>query len=206
MYTRDHMISSIWLFNKQGIIMSNNLIDGIKSPEDLLAWLNKNITYESKKKGYLRLPEQVIKDKKAHCWEACDLTHIVLTHLGYPVETLYIDTRNCSVTHTAIIYTHNHKYYWFEWAWKKYEGIHEFKSFDDLIDYFRTCFIEEYGTHYTFVKTRALLINKDSTEESIVKNINTLTFNLNNYLIKRNHKSNLSIESFIDNRPSYLRW
>ena len=186
--------------------MDKILINNIDSPKDLLEWFNKNVTYESKKKGYLRLPEQVIKDKKAHCWEACDLTHVVLNHLGYPIETLYIDTRNCSVTHTAIIYTHNHKYYWFEWAWKKHEGIHEFKSFDDLIDYFRACFIEEYGAYYTFVKTRALLINKDSTEESIVKNINTLTFNLNNYLIERKNKNNLSLETFTDNRPSYLRW
>ena len=151
--------------------MDKILINNIDSPKDLLEWFNKNVTYESKKKGYLRLPEQVIKDKKAHCWEACDLTHVVLNHLGYPVETLYIDTRNCSVTHTAIIYTHNQKYYWFEWAWKKHEGIHEFKSFDDLIDYFRCCFMEEYGNYFTFVKTRSLIIHQDDTEESIVKKL-----------------------------------
>lgn len=177
----------------------NVLIQNIKNPKELLQWMENNLKYESKVKGYLRTPEQVIEDKKAHCWEATDLEHVVLNQLGYSVESLYIENPNCTVTHTAAIYSHHNEYYWFEWAWKKHAGIHKFKSFEELVEEFSKCFIEEYGNYSAFVKTRSLIITKDCDETSVVEHLSKLTTK-----IKVRNKQ--STESFNENKPAYLKW
>jgi len=119
-----------------------------KNPEDLLKWMNKNLTYEGAHKGYLRSPEQVVKDKVGHCWETTELANLELTKLGYICQTLYMTNNNLynseTVTHSTLIYKDKkNNYYWFEWAWYKYTGIHgPYFSIEELIKLITTNFIK----------------------------------------------------------------
>lgn len=44
-------------------------------------------------------------------------------------------------SHTFLTYQKNNKYYWFEHAWMEYKGIHEYDTFDDLIQDVKNKFI-----------------------------------------------------------------
>lgn len=153
------------------------LLEDIKKPNDLLQWMKKNLRYESGIKGYLRKPQSVFIDKKAHCWEATDFEHFVLKNLNLSCESLYIETPDCKVTHTALIFESNNNFYWFEWAWKKHEGIHKFKTKDELIARFRNAFIEEYRNYAAFVITSYKLIREGDDETKVVNRLSSLKTN-----------------------------
>ena len=55
--------------------------------------MSKNLTYEGKYKGYLRSPEQVVKDKKGHCWETSELANRELTAKEWEVTLATFKTR-----------------------------------------------------------------------------------------------------------------
>ena len=123
-----------------------------RTPKQLLTWMSKNLTYEGKYKGYLRNPEQVVKDKKGHCWETSELVNRELTALGYVCQTLYLVNNDLygqdTVTHSTIIFKDKlNKYFWFEWSWYEQEGIHgPFKNLNETINFVISCFKKQYTT------------------------------------------------------------
>lgn len=105
------------------------------SPKELYDWMDKRLYYHGVSKKYLYTPEEVLKNKKAHCWESCSFEYEYLKKLGLKCKIVYLENQNSTVTHTALYYTDEKedKYYWFEWAWYRNRGIHEYKNIDSLI-------------------------------------------------------------------------
>lgn len=126
--------------------MKKSPLTQIQNDKELLNWMNKHLTYHGVIKDYLFTPEEVVEKGLAHCWESTELERRELHYLGYTCNTVMLTTSNVSVTHTALIYIKDKKYYWFEWAWHKHEGIHgPFDSKDDILNHIVKLFIKDNG-------------------------------------------------------------
>ena len=122
-------------------------LTGSQSPEELLQWMNNNLTYLGENKKRLYLPEEVIDKKKGHCWEVADLTYHELGAMGYVCYLLYLEDEGFKQTHTTLIYYDGDKYFWFEWAWGKNKGIHgPFKTKEDVVRLVIAKFKKQYLT------------------------------------------------------------
>lgn len=172
----------------------NLTLTSSKTPKDLLNWMNKNLTYEGKYKGYLRTPEQVVKDKKGHCWETAELTNKELTKLGFSCQTLYLTNdilyNEDTVTHSTIIYKNReNEYYWFEWAWLKYEGIHgPYKDLDCVLKFVINIFNKTYKNIAIAKLSNIGLINL-TNETDYINLIDTWTDVLKKKYISIEHHS-----------------
>jgi hypothetical protein len=85
-------------------------------------------------------PYEVLEYKIGTCWDCCLLELYILKKYYNEVYCVYIeqgkDIETNFITHTFIVYKDNDKYYWFEYAWYKQEGIHgPFNSLKDVIQY-----------------------------------------------------------------------
>lgn len=122
------------LINDNEISLKN-----IKSPEELNEWMIKNIKYEGPY-DKIRSPENLLKNKKGQCHEQALFAYKYLSKIGYKPkywflynvdkDGKYID--GDGATHAFVTYENNGKVYWFETAFKKFSGIHEFNNYDDL--------------------------------------------------------------------------
>lgn len=141
----------------------------VKDDKELLAWMKKNLTYHGVVKNHLFTPEEVIETKKAHCWESTELERRELHYLGYTCKTIMLVMSNLSVTHTALVYVKEGKFYWFEWAWHKHEGIHgPFDSKNEVIKHIGNLFIKDNGRNiYCFYGY--MHINKNETAAEYFK-------------------------------------
>lgn len=128
----------------------NFLKNNIKTPKDLLKYLSENMhygfTYRNKvfsdneedfndnmNKYYkLRLKENFVKNKYGVCWDFCEFERLFFEEMKIPHECyFYISFFSRSEggpTHTFLLYEHNGKCYWFEYAWQKFRGIWEYKN------------------------------------------------------------------------------
>lgn len=158
----------------------------VKTPKDLYIWMDKNLTYEGYSKEYLLSPEEVIKYKKAHCWESSSLTFTMLKELGMSPYILYLETENVEVTHTTVYYHNNDNYYWLEWAWFPYRGIHEFKNEESLLSDIVNKFKKENAKRLSLL-TKGTYIIKDNTKQIDYYNnlINMYKLDINNPKDKR---------------------
>lgn len=140
----------------------------VLNPRELLIWMDKNLTYEGKSKGYLRTPSAVIEDKLAHCWESSELTRVELNSLECSCETIFVANKNFTVTHSAIIYQKSSKWFWFEWAWYKHAGISDFKSRAECIEAVISAFEKQYGrTSICVAGSRKMIIPGDAESDYI---------------------------------------
>lgn len=83
----------------------------------------------------LQAPKDVINSKVGVCWDQVELERHYFEKTIYSFNTYFIvhyDNDKCP-THTFLVYEENNKYYWFEHAWQKYQGIHEYNSLNDLL-------------------------------------------------------------------------
>lgn len=83
----------------------------------------------------LQTPEELINSKLGVCWDQVELERYYfsknnLKHNSYAI--MYIDKKNMP-NHTFLVYEEDNKYYWFEHAWDKYKGIHEFSDLKSLL-------------------------------------------------------------------------
>lgn len=126
--------------------MKKSPLTQIQNDKELLSWMRKHLSYHGVVKNFLFTPEEVIEKGLAHCWESTELERRELHYLGYKCNTIMLTTDNASVTHTALVYIKDEKYYWFEWAWHKYEGIHgPFDNKHDIVNYIINLFIKHNG-------------------------------------------------------------
>ncbi len=91
----------------------------------------------------LQTPKEVIKNKVGVCWDQVEFERHYLKNTGYKIETYFIvhyDNDICP-THTFLTFKKNNKYYWFEHAWEKFRGIHEYNSKNELLNDVRKKFI-----------------------------------------------------------------
>jgi hypothetical protein len=133
------------------LISSNNILNDIISPQQLLNWMDKNIEYgylgndskiyytmdaeEFSNKYFLQSPSELIKNKIGVCWDQAELERAIFKKLKIFHIVIYIEQINeIRSTHTFLLYKINDNYYWFENSYEKYRGIHgPYKTINEII-------------------------------------------------------------------------
>lgn len=88
---------------------------------------------------HLLKPEEVIKYKVGVCWDYAEFERRFCIENNIEFKIVFIKQKNkISVTHTFLVYNIDRIYYWFEFSYKKYAGLHEslrFHSIKEVSDY-----------------------------------------------------------------------
>lgn len=171
--------------------------NNIKSPTELLTFMNKNIRYGFKynNKIYygneeiflnewkLKNIEDIIINGYANCFEQTEIERDWFSKNNYEYKTYFIifllDYENNYSCHTYLVYKENNNWYYFENADESNKGIHEYKDLNSLIISQKKKFIE-------YNKNQGLEINNE-----IINKINIFEYNKPN--------DNLNFYEFIDN-------
>ncbi|MBE6154549.1 MAG: hypothetical protein E7163_03140 [Firmicutes bacterium] len=106
--------------------------------------IHKEIDKNFKKNYILSNPEEVINNKVGICYDLVELARACFKTLGKKCNSyfmVYYESKKIH-THTFIVYEENEKFYWFEYAWDIYKGIHEYVSLYDLLTDIRNKFKE----------------------------------------------------------------
>ncbi len=135
------------------------LYKDIKTPEELLKFMEENITYgfitkNGKKytdpsskvwqkdwysKCIVQTGKEVLKTKIGTCWDQVELERLWFKEHNYSFKTIFMifssNKINNLPTHTFLIYKKANKYYWFEHAFYINKGIHQFNSYKEAITY-----------------------------------------------------------------------
>ena len=131
-----------------------NIIEEINSPEELLNYMDNNITYgfvgkngkhytdASSDEWYdqciVQSGEELLESKIGTCWDQVELERLWFENHQYKYHTYFmwfeVERDNNLPTHTFLIYEGDNKYYWFEHAFEAQKGIHEFYTLDDAIE------------------------------------------------------------------------
>jgi len=134
------------------------LSEGIKSPEELLEYMEKNLEYgyvgqESGRiysfddrdfdenfeaEYFLQTPEQLMKSGHGVCWDQTELERYWFSRRKYEAEVYFLifnkQEPNDLPTHTFLVYKNNGKFYWFENSFGSQKGIHEYTDLDTLLE------------------------------------------------------------------------
>lgn len=117
----------------------NEFLDNLKAIKYGYMDSNNNIHTDIdasfKKKYILSSPEDVIKNEVGTCFDLVELERNYFKNAGFKFQTyfmVYYEPKK-TLTHTFVVYEENEKFYWFEYAWNKYMGIHEYMSLFDLL-------------------------------------------------------------------------
>lgn len=147
--------------------MSDKEINEFDSPYTLYDYLKQNIKYEGTAKEVLSTPEEVISNKKGHCWETANLIYRHLTSsLGYTGYLLYIGDKQCKVlTHLTVIYGSDKLFNWFELGLGSKSGIYGgFYDFNSTVSAVITHVRSQFKINNPVVKTGNTLITKDTKQ------------------------------------------
>jgi hypothetical protein len=149
---------SIELFGKTNEENYNSLIglyeslsiDDIETPEQLMDWMESNITYELANDEYgaeddppTKTAEEVIESGTGHCAEQSYLEYKVLDDLGYFPQLIFVKENNSEddygadgSAHMFVVYQDDdEKYVYFEHSQEHNKGIHKFDSMSELLDF-----------------------------------------------------------------------
>lgn len=139
---------------------------GIKTPKDLMKYFEANMKYgfvyrnkvftdlepdfqaNMDKLYKLRIGEDFLKNKYGVCWDFCEcersfFENANIEHRCFFIES-FIKREEGGPTHTFALYRENGKWFWFEYSWQYYRGIHEYESVEsalqDILKKFETFF------------------------------------------------------------------
>ena len=116
----------------------NESADISNNPKVLSKWMRSNIHYANFTK--LKSHDEVLKTKCGSCHDQVMFELEELKGIGakaiFLMEYNDVESSN-AVTHSFVYYINKGKYYWFENAWSGQEGIHEFNSHNEMIQYIR---------------------------------------------------------------------
>lgn len=93
---------------------------------------------------HLLEPTELLTIKCGVCWDQVELERYLFEQEDILTTTYFIckfDDNEHLPTHTFLTYQKNNKYYWFEHAWEKYQGIHEYNTLKELLLDVKTKFI-----------------------------------------------------------------
>lgn len=92
----------------------------------------------------LQSPQETIKYKVGICWDQVELERYYFKANNWNVQTFFLvyDDKNDCPTHTFLTFFKENKYYWFEHAWEKFKGIHEYSSKEELLVDVKTKFCQ----------------------------------------------------------------
>lgn len=102
----------------------------------------------------LQSPKEVIKNQIGVCWDQVELERYYFKGNDWNIKTYFLvhyDNDKCP-THTFLTFEKNHKYYWFEHAWERFRGIHEYGSEKELLLDIRDKFIQ-YELNHNYVQS-----------------------------------------------------
>jgi len=136
----------------------DQLLERVKNPEELLAYMEKNIEYgyvgrennyiyssgdvnfdnNFDNEYFLQTPEQLLSSKRGVCWDQAELERFWFLKKEYESKVYFLmfakEKLNNLPTHTFLVYKNNDKFYWFENSFGSQKGIHEYEDFDSLIE------------------------------------------------------------------------
>lgn len=113
-------------------------------------WVDKygnkhNVVDETYSDNYvLQSPKEIIDNKIGVCWDQVELERYYFKSNDCNVKTyflVYYDGDKCP-THTFLTFEKNNKCYWFEHAWERFRGIHEYDTMKDMLVDIREKFIK----------------------------------------------------------------
>ena len=117
------------------------------SPEELLKVMQKKMKYKQHI-GYTTYA-QILQNGIATCWGAADFEIQIFEQLKLPAVILFLSVGDPPErTHSAVLFKDKEtkKWFWFEWAWSKYEGINgPFNSLELAQHAVTQAFTDEYG-------------------------------------------------------------
>lgn len=123
-------------------------IEGVETPEQLMDWMNDNITYELVDDEYsnsngvpTKTADEVLKTKTGHCAEQSYLEKEVLNELGYESFLVMVKENNSKKeygaegsAHVFLVYKdEDGKFCWFEHSMQHSRGIHKYDSLESLL-------------------------------------------------------------------------
>lgn len=136
----------------------DQLLENVKSPEELFDYMEKNIKYgyigrennhvyssddvdfnnNFDNEYFLQTPEQLINSKHGVCWDQTELERFWFSKKEYELKAYFLMFAkeypdNNLPTHTFLVYKNNDKFYWFENSFSSQKGIHEYEDLDSLI-------------------------------------------------------------------------
>ena len=144
-------------------------MDDIKTPEELLNFMSKNIDYgylgknnrvyhyndsdfdsEWYEQYILENSEELVNNSYGNCFDQVEFERDWFLKNGYEIKTIYemvkLDYNNVYPTHSFLAYKDNDCWFWFENADFDNRGIHKFNTFDELLNY-------QYEKYVEFLKT-----------------------------------------------------
>ena len=129
-------------------------------------WIDKhnnkhNIVNEEYANNYiLQSPNEVIKNKIGVCWDQVELERYYFKGNDWNIKSYFIvhyDNDKCP-THTFLTFEKNNKYYWFEHAWERFRGIHEYQTQKELLFDVKNKFIK-YELNNNYEKNNLIIYN-----------------------------------------------
>lgn len=84
---------------------------GIRSPEDLVSWMSKELTYVMTLPGKMHLPEETLQKRSGDCDDFAVLASTMLTRMGIANDVIIIRFRKLSVAHAICIWKGKNGYY-----------------------------------------------------------------------------------------------
>ena len=144
-------------------------MDDIKTPEELLNFMSKNIDYgylgknnrvyhyndsdfdsEWYEQYILENSEELVNNSYGNCFDQVEFERDWFLKNGYEIKTIYemvkLDYNNVYPTHSFLVYKDNDCWFWFENADFDNRGIHKFNTFEELLNY-------QYEKYVEFLKT-----------------------------------------------------
>ncbi len=129
---------------------------GITTPKELMNYFKANMKYgfkyrnkiftdlepdfqQNMDKFYkLRLGEDFLKSKYGVCWDFCVLEDEFfksagIEHKCYFIESL-LNKNDGGPTHTFALFKEKENWFWFEYSWQYYRGIHKYNSIEHALD------------------------------------------------------------------------
>lgn len=97
---------------------------------------NEEVEYIFNSAYYLLSPEELLEKKVGVCWDQVELERKLFSEANIKIETyfIFIDDKKNLPSHTFLVYYTDNKVYWFEHSWYDEQGIHEYKSLNELLN------------------------------------------------------------------------
>lgn len=140
-------IGNMRLMIRESVNKSSISIEGVSSPEELMDWMNENITYELVDDEYsnsngvpTKTAKEVLDTGTGHCAEQSYLEKEVLDNLGYETFLVMVKENNSKKeygaegsAHVFLVYKEGKNYCWFEHSMQHAKGIHKYTSLEALL-------------------------------------------------------------------------
>ena len=115
---------------------------------DTRGYTYPDLTGDFAKDYCLQTPDELLKSQYGVCWDQVELERKILTDAKIKTSAYNIihyseDINPKMRTHTFLLFDYGNKVYWYEHAWEKHAGTHQFSSTDDAIAAIKKIFIKD---------------------------------------------------------------